>query len=85
MAKSGRKQIDKKKGGRSKVEKNRDFTKKKNKVGKTLKKPQNETITTFKSRAISILEQLAEKTASASVTKKRYSMTVSKYFLIVLV
>lgn len=78
MAKSSRAKVSKKKGGRSKVEKRQDFIKKKQKVGKKLLKPQNETITTFKSRAICILEQLAEKSAGETVTKKRYSMMVWK-------
>ncbi|KAF2366872.1 Pre-rRNA-processing protein IPI1/Testis-expressed sequence 10 protein [Trinorchestia longiramus] len=63
------------KSQRSKREKQKDFVKKKVKVGKTLQKPQNETITTFKTRSIQILEQLGEKEAGPNVTQKRYSMT----------
>ncbi|XP_018025280.1 pre-rRNA-processing protein ipi1-like, partial [Hyalella azteca] len=63
------------KSQRSKREKQKDFVKKKVKVGKTLQKPQNETITTFKTRSILILEQLAEKEAGSNVTKKRYTLS----------
>uniref|UniRef100_A0A6A7FP99 Pre-rRNA-processing protein ipi1-like n=1 Tax=Hirondellea gigas TaxID=1518452 RepID=A0A6A7FP99_9CRUS len=59
---------------RAKQEKKKDFVKKKIKVGKILKKAQNETITTFKSRSISIVEQLKKKEAGDNVTKKRYTM-----------
>lgn len=65
------------KSSRARKEKKKDFIKKRIKVGKTLKKAQNETITTFKSRSIHIVEQLVEKEAGANVTKKRYTMTVS--------
>lgn len=63
------------KSGRARKEKKKDFIKKRIKVGKVLKKPQNETITTFKSRSIHIIEQLVEKEAGANVTRKRYTIT----------
>ena len=61
---------------RAKKEKKKDFVKKRLKVGKTLKKAQNETNTAFKTKRIQIMQQLKEKDAGGDVTSKRYTLEV---------
>lgn len=59
---------------RAKKAKKADFAKVKLKVGKKLKKAQNETKTDFKARKIILKEQLALKSTTVLITKKRHDI-----------
>ncbi|KAK3866156.1 hypothetical protein Pcinc_028294 [Petrolisthes cinctipes] len=62
------------KSARAKKAKKADFAKVKIKVGKKLKKAQNETKTDFKARKIIVAEQLARKTNETVLTKKMHNI-----------
>lgn len=62
------------KSSKAKKAQKADFAKKKIKVGKKLKKAQNETRTDFKARKIILKEQLVEKSDTTLVTKKHHSV-----------
>ncbi|XP_042883985.1 testis-expressed protein 10-like [Penaeus japonicus] len=62
------------KSSKAKKARKADFTKQKIKVGKKLKKAQNETRTDFKARKIILKEQLVEKSDKTLVTKKHHSV-----------
>lgn len=53
------------------------------KLGKKLKKSQNETKTDFKAQKIVLREQLSKKTQSSLVTKKSLNLNVSKMLMVV--
>lgn len=67
------------KSSKAKKARKADFTKQKIKVGKKLKKAQNETRTDFKARKIILKEQLVEKSDKTLVTKKHHSVKVSLF------
>lgn len=64
------------KSGRAKKAKKADFAKVKLKVGKKLKKAENETRTDFKARKIILKEQLVQKSAKTLQTKKKHDIKV---------
>lgn len=68
------------KSSKAKKAQKADFAKKKIKVGKKLKKAQNETRTDFKARKIILKEQLVEKSDTTLVTKKHHSVKVKTFF-----
>ena len=66
---------------KAKKAKKADFAKVKLKVGKKLKKAQNETKVDFKARKIILKEQLSDKKSSGQiVTKKQHTVKVSYTF-----
>jgi len=67
--------------GKSKKKKQQDFQKVKLKVGKKLKKADNVTNASFKSRAIQISQQLKGGDSSQPVTKKKRNISVSTCFV----
>ena len=67
--------------GKSKKKKQQDFQKVKLKVGKKLKKADNVTNASFKSRAIQISQQLKGGDSSQPVTKKKRNIAVSTCFV----
>ena len=69
------------KSARAKKAKKADFQKVKIKVGKKLKKAQNETRTDFKAQKIILKEQLALKSTKTLVTKKQHDIKVKRYFV----
>lgn len=65
------------KSARAKKAKKADFAKVKLKVGRRLKKAQNETRTDFKARKIILKEQLSRKSEEELLTRKKRNVKVS--------
>lgn len=64
------------KSAKAKKARKADFAKVKIKVGRKLKKAQNETRTDFKARKIIVAEQLARKASEEVLTKRKHNIKV---------
>ena len=69
------------KSSRAKKAKKADFAKVKLKVGRRLKKAQNETRTDFKARKITLKEQLTRKAEEDLLTGKKRNIKVSRFLV----